>query len=125
MERPHLLFVTGKLAEPALRRLLADLGPQAGFDYSVAVLPITVVSLATTAWVACVPRSRARVGATPSSARALGTAAIGVTHRSKRPDWQNRQVRHGARAVGLQHIKAEHARRTRTIAAGKKNRTWR
>src|SRR5438105_6358510 len=52
MERPHLLFVTGKLAEPALRRLLADLGPQAGFDYSVAVLPITVVSLATTAWVA-------------------------------------------------------------------------
>lgn len=35
------------------------------------------------------------------------------------------QVRHGARAVGLQHIKAEHARRTRIIAAGKKNRTWR
>jgi dihydropteroate synthase-like protein len=52
MSRPHILFVTGKLAEPSLRRLLAELGPRAGFDYSVAVLPITVVSLATTSWVA-------------------------------------------------------------------------
>jgi dihydropteroate synthase len=52
MHRPHLLFVTGKLAEPALRRLLADLGPRAGFDYSVAALPITVAALATTPWVA-------------------------------------------------------------------------
>src|SRR5262245_26305031 len=52
MPRSHLLFVTGKLAEPALRRLLADLAPQAGFDYSVGVLPITVAALATTAWVA-------------------------------------------------------------------------
>src|SRR5919204_4143348 len=52
MDRSHLLFVTGKLAEPALRRMLADLAPQAGFDYSVSVLPITVVALATTPWVA-------------------------------------------------------------------------
>jgi dihydropteroate synthase-like protein len=48
----HLLFVTGKLAEPSLRRLLADLSPRAGFDYSVAVLPITVVALAPTPWIA-------------------------------------------------------------------------
>jgi dihydropteroate synthase-like protein len=52
MSRPHLLFVTGKLAEPALRRVLAELAPRAGFDYSVAVLPITVAALATTPWVA-------------------------------------------------------------------------
>jgi dihydropteroate synthase-like protein len=52
MDRPQLLFVTGKLAEPALRRMLANLAPQAGFEYSVAVLPITVVALATTPWVA-------------------------------------------------------------------------
>jgi dihydropteroate synthase-like protein len=52
MDRSHLLFVTGKLAEPALRRVLADVAPQAGFDYSVAVLPITVVALATTPWIA-------------------------------------------------------------------------
>jgi dihydropteroate synthase-like protein len=52
MTRPHLLFVTGKLAEPALRRELADLGPRCGFDHTVAVLPISVAALMTTAWVA-------------------------------------------------------------------------
>jgi dihydropteroate synthase-like protein len=52
MSRPHLLFVTGKLAEPSLRRVLAEVAPQAGFDYDVAVLPITVVALATTPWIA-------------------------------------------------------------------------
>jgi dihydropteroate synthase-like protein len=40
------------LAEPSLRRTLAELAPRAGFDFSVAVLPITVVALATTPWIA-------------------------------------------------------------------------
>jgi dihydropteroate synthase len=52
MPHLHVLFVTGKLAEPALRRTLADLAPRAGFDSSIAVLPITVVALATTPWIA-------------------------------------------------------------------------
>lgn len=47
----HWLFITGKLAEPALRRTLAELGPRVGIAYSVAVLPITVVALATTSWI--------------------------------------------------------------------------
>ena len=51
MSRLHLLFVTGKLAEPSLRRTLADLGERAGFIYTVAVLPITVVALATIEWI--------------------------------------------------------------------------
>jgi dihydropteroate synthase-like protein len=49
---PRLLFLTGKLAEPALRRTLAELAPRAGFEAAVAVLPITVVALATTPWIA-------------------------------------------------------------------------
>ena len=47
----HILFVTGKLAEPSLRRVLAELAPPVGFDSQVAVLPITVAALLTTAWI--------------------------------------------------------------------------
>jgi dihydropteroate synthase-like protein len=48
----RILFLTGKLAEPALRRTLAELAPRAGFEPSITVLPITVVALATTPWIA-------------------------------------------------------------------------
>lgn len=48
--RPRVLFVTGKLAEPALRRVLAGMDLPAGSD--VAVLKITVAALMTTAWIA-------------------------------------------------------------------------
>jgi dihydropteroate synthase-like protein len=51
-EQPRFLFITGKLAEPALRRVLADLGPKAGFEPTVIVLPITVAALMTSNWVA-------------------------------------------------------------------------
>ncbi len=47
----RVLFITGKLAEPALRRVLADLAPQAGFEAHVAVMPITVAALLTTDWI--------------------------------------------------------------------------
>jgi dihydropteroate synthase-like protein len=60
----RLLFVTGKLAEPALRRVLADLAPAAGFGFDVAVMPITVAALLTTPWVAkrlSVPAGTTRV----------------------------------------------------------------
>ena len=46
----RVLFVTGKLAEPALRRVLADMTPP--FEYDVAVLGITVAALMTTTWIA-------------------------------------------------------------------------
>lgn len=55
-------------------------------------------------------------------------------HRSALYPWSTRkcrgcvgglQVRHGARVVGLQHVKTEHARRKRTIARNRQDRTWR
>ncbi len=49
---PRLLFVTGRLAEFALRQLLDELGPRAGFVPEIAVLPISVAALMTPAWVA-------------------------------------------------------------------------
>jgi dihydropteroate synthase-like protein len=45
-----VLFVTGKLAEPALRRVLAELAPP--FACDVAILKITVAALMTTEWIA-------------------------------------------------------------------------
>jgi dihydropteroate synthase-like protein len=46
----RVLFVTGRLAEPALRRTLADMAPP--FEYEVIALKITVAALMTTAWIA-------------------------------------------------------------------------
>ncbi len=50
--RPRYLFVTGRLAEFALRRLLDELASRAGFTAEVAVLPISVAALMTPKWVA-------------------------------------------------------------------------
>ena len=41
----RILFVTGRLAEAPLRRLLEPLSSNAGFDYDVAVLGISVAAL--------------------------------------------------------------------------------
>jgi len=46
----RVLFVTGKLAEPGLRRVLADMAPP--FVSDVAALKITVAALMTTPWIA-------------------------------------------------------------------------
>jgi len=45
-----VLFVTGTLAEPALRRTLAEMAP--AFAYDIAVMKITVAALMTTPWIA-------------------------------------------------------------------------
>ena len=50
LDARRVLFVTGRLAEPALRRVLG--GMTRSFDAEVAVLPITVAALMTTDWIA-------------------------------------------------------------------------
>src|SRR6266542_6405315 len=50
LQRRRVLFVTGRLAEPALRRVLADMAPP--FACDVTVLGITVAALMTTSWIA-------------------------------------------------------------------------
>jgi dihydropteroate synthase len=46
----RVLFVTGRLAEPALRRVLTGMAPS--FECDVAVMKITVAALMTTEWIA-------------------------------------------------------------------------
>ncbi len=52
MTREHIHFVTGKLAEPSLRDVLAGMAAGVNFDYSVGVLGISVAALMTPDWVA-------------------------------------------------------------------------
>ncbi len=52
MSHETIHFVTGRLAEHALRGVLADLAPRVGFSYTIDVLPITVAALMTPAWIA-------------------------------------------------------------------------
>ncbi len=56
MQDEHLLFVTGRLAERGLNRVLKKLSQKIGFRYEVQVMPISVAALLTTQWV--LPRIR-------------------------------------------------------------------
>jgi dihydropteroate synthase-like protein len=49
---PRILFITGKLAEPALRAQVTALEARGLFTAEIAVMPITVAALMTTPWVA-------------------------------------------------------------------------
>jgi dihydropteroate synthase len=50
--RPQILFVTGRLAEFALRRMLDELAPRVGFVHHITVMPISVAALMPPRWVA-------------------------------------------------------------------------
>ena len=62
MSSEKIHFVTGRLAESALRQILPSLAGTAGFDYTIQVLPITVAALLTPKWVA--PRLEIPAGTT-------------------------------------------------------------
>ncbi len=49
-QRESIHFVTGKLAEPALREIVASIASKQSFEYSIEVLPITVAALMTPQW---------------------------------------------------------------------------
>ncbi|MFK7767023.1 MAG: DUF6513 domain-containing protein [Mariniblastus sp.] len=52
MTKESIHFVTGRLAETALRTILPKVAEKANFDYSIQVLPITVAALLTPKWIA-------------------------------------------------------------------------
>lgn len=52
MQKPQYLFLTGRLAENALRETLKSLAKQVDFGYSIQVLPISVAALMTPDWIA-------------------------------------------------------------------------
>ena len=51
MKNERILFLTGRLAESSLRRVLEPLSRQVGFDYDVSVLGISVAALMHADWV--------------------------------------------------------------------------
>ncbi len=51
MSTEHIHFVTGRLAEPSLRAVVAELAARVGFAYSIDVLPISVAALMTPKWI--------------------------------------------------------------------------
>ena len=52
MLREKIHFTTGRLARAALEAILVELAPNAGFEYSIQTLPITVAALLTPKWMA-------------------------------------------------------------------------
>ena len=52
MLREKIHFTTGRLARAALEAILVELAPNAGFEYSIQTLPITVAALLTPKWIA-------------------------------------------------------------------------
>jgi len=62
MLREKIHFTTGRLARAALEAILVELALQAGFDYSIQTLPITVAALLTPQWIA--PRLEVPSGTT-------------------------------------------------------------
>jgi dihydropteroate synthase-like protein len=47
----HIHFVTGRLAEHAVRKIVDEVSQTIGFTYSIQILPITVAALMTAKWV--------------------------------------------------------------------------
>ncbi len=48
--REHIHFITGRLAEHAVRAIVEQVADSVGFNYSIDVLPITVAALMTPKW---------------------------------------------------------------------------
>jgi dihydropteroate synthase-like protein len=76
-------FVTGKLAEPAVRTCVAKIAKELGFSYSIGVMPITVAALMTPKWLLRhleVPEKTTRVVVPGYLAEGLETVQASVAY---------------------------------------------
>ena len=91
----------------------------------VAGLVVATVALGVPYLISCRFHPRTAHRACGGSGRHVSSLYPWANRRCRGCGGSGRQVRHGSRAMGMPHVKAEHTASTRAIAKRRQDRTWR